>query len=308
MTCRWRLAAVLGAATIAGAVALAEVPPADEAVRARAVVVGLDHIPIAVNDLDAAAAHYRELGFTLKPGTLHDNGIRNQHAKFADGTELELITAPKAVDPLTATYRRHLTAGDGPAFLAFYAPAMARLGEQLDAVRQAYRMDRGFIDIPSDDPLGYIFFGPRNRSPTDRPEHFVHANTAESLLGVWIAADNLSRERRLLRAVGATFSRRVVRAPDRLTVDVARLPEGEVLLLPAARQLVSGRRVVGATLRVASLDKARAALSRFDLLPGGGVDSTRLVLPPSVTHGIWLELREGRSDDPAGRGQAPPLH
>jgi catechol 2,3-dioxygenase-like lactoylglutathione lyase family enzyme len=68
------------------------------------VVVGLDHIPIAVADLERAAERYRRLGFTLKPGRAHKNGIRNQHAKFADGTELELITAPEGRDSLT----RHL--------------------------------------------------------------------------------------------------------------------------------------------------------------------------------------------------------
>jgi hypothetical protein len=72
----------------------------------QAVVGGLDHVPIAVNDLERAAAGYRRLGFALKPGRPHDNGIRNQHVKFRDGTELELITAPDARDALTRTYRR----------------------------------------------------------------------------------------------------------------------------------------------------------------------------------------------------------
>ena len=115
------------------------------------VVVGLDHIPIAVSDLEAAADRYRELGFTLKAGRPHDNGIQNQHAKFPDGTELELITAPEARDALTTTYRRHLESGDGPAFLALYAPTMERATERLEATGQ-----------PS---LEYIFLGPRNHSP-----------------------------------------------------------------------------------------------------------------------------------------------
>jgi hypothetical protein len=90
----------------------ASFPPPDPA------VIGLDHIPIAVGDLARAADDYRALGFALKPGRPHDNGIQNQHVKFTDGTELELITAPAAGDALTTTYRRHLENGDGPAFLA----------------------------------------------------------------------------------------------------------------------------------------------------------------------------------------------
>ena len=61
-------------------------------------VTGLDHIIILVNNLEAAASRYRAMGFALKPGRPHDNGIRNQHVKFEDGTELELLTAPEAKD------------------------------------------------------------------------------------------------------------------------------------------------------------------------------------------------------------------
>ena len=106
-------------------------------------------------------------------------------------------------------------------------------------------------------------FGPRNHSPTDRAEHFAHANTAESLVSVWIAADDLSRERGLLRVLGATFSRTLVRVPDPLTAEVARLPEGDVVLLPARYQRVPGRRIVGATLRVRSLETAGTVLSKI---------------------------------------------
>jgi catechol 2,3-dioxygenase-like lactoylglutathione lyase family enzyme len=244
------------------------------------VVVGLDHIPIAVSDLQAAAERYRELGFTLKAGRPHDNGIQNQHAKFPDGTELELITAPEARDPLTTTYRRHLESGDGPAFLALYAPTMGRATERLEAMGQ--------------ESLEYIFLGPRNHSPTDRPEHFAHANGALSLISVWLAGEDLSRERRLLQALGARLERAEVHVPDPLMADVARLPEGEVVLLPASSQLVVGRRIVGATVRVKSLASVHRLLgSRALARPrvSGGHRSS-VFFPPAITHGLWLELRE----------------
>jgi catechol 2,3-dioxygenase-like lactoylglutathione lyase family enzyme len=259
-------------------------------------ITGLDHIPIAVADLARAADDYRALGFALKPGRPHDDGIQNQHVKFRDGTELELITAPEARDALTTTYREHLKNGDGPAFLALFAPRMADADARLTAAKIAHaRGSVGGIDFPPAGGLGYLFLFGRNQSPTDLPEHFAHVNTAEALIGVWLAAGDLSRERRLLQELGAAIGQADVRVPDAIHATVARLREGEVVLLPAARQLVPGRRIVGATLRVASLDTARAVLGRGQPSPPEIVtsaDGRSVFLAPSRTHGLWLEFRE----------------
>jgi hypothetical protein len=208
----------------------------------------------------------------LKPGRPHDNGIRNQHAKFLDGTELELITAPEARDDLTATYRKHLAAGDGPAFVAFHVPGLSQAGRNA---------------APP-----YVFFGGLNRSPTDKPEHFTHPNGAEALIGVWLADDDLSRERTLLQAIGARIERRAVRVPDQLTTDVARVGEDEVVLLPGRFQIVPGHRIVGATVAVKNVDAARRLLERTLGAPLQAA-SRSVFLPPAATNGLWLELRQG---------------
>lgn len=238
---------------------------------------GLDHIPIAVANLEQAADRYKALGFALKPGRPHDNGIRNQHVKLTDGTELELITAPEARDALTNKYRRHIVAGDGPAFLALYAPGRSRAADNA---------------VPD-----YIFFGPRNSSPTDRPEHFAHPNGAESLIAVWLAGDDLTGERQLLTGMGARTADEDVRVPDALKAPVARLSEGAVVLLPGRRQLIPGRRIVGATLRVKNVAAAQAVIAQgpagpLTVVSGRGYSS--IFLPPDLTHGLWLELRELR--------------
>jgi catechol 2,3-dioxygenase-like lactoylglutathione lyase family enzyme len=252
------------------------------------VVAGLDHVPIAVTDLEAAAAAYRALGFTLKPGRPHDNGIRNEHAKFADGTELELITAPDARDALTTTYRRHLAQGDGPAFLALFAPDLVKAAERLASVKIGHERLRSIVDLEEPE-LEHLFLGGRNASPTDRPEHFVHANGATSLIAVWLAGD-LSPDRRLLEAVGAQVRTGVVRVPDPMTAPVARLAEGEVLLLPADRQVRAGRKIVGVTLRVGSLAAVQRVLAR----PGAPAPQRvgdSVFVPPDRAHGLWIEFR-----------------
>jgi hypothetical protein len=236
-----------------------------------AAILGLDHIPIAVGNLERAADRFRALGFVLKPGRPHANGIRNEHAKFSDGTELELITAPAARDDLTRKYRRHLAAGDGPAFLAFYAPDQSRVTRPLPP---------------------YVFLGGRQRSPTDQPEHFAHPNGADSFISVWLAGADLSRERELMRAHGAAFTRQTVRVPEAVTADVARLREGDVVFLPADRQQVKGRPIVGATVRVKSAAAARRVIESAGIAVRVAPGGASAFVAPEAANGLWLEFRE----------------
>jgi catechol 2,3-dioxygenase-like lactoylglutathione lyase family enzyme len=256
---------------------------------------GLDHIPLAVADLEMAAQRYRQLGFTLKPGRPHDNGIRNQHAKFPDGTEIELITAVEARDALTIEYLRHLIKGDGPVFVAFFAPDMDSVARQLDAAGRTYRRAEGLLSFPEGDDLRYIFFGHRNRSPTDRSEHFRHANGAEALIGVWIAGDDLSAEQDLLARMGASIAGEDFHVPENVRGTVARLPQAEILFLPDSRQLKPGRRIVGATVRTRDLEALRRVLAvcPWNMPPVVRTKhGSSMFLPPDLTHGIWLEFRE----------------
>jgi catechol 2,3-dioxygenase-like lactoylglutathione lyase family enzyme len=285
----WRMSPIVGACGVLALVApgfadywLQAAPPA---------VIGLDHVPIAVADLDAAAADYRALGFTLKPGTVHDNGLRNEHAKFVDGTELELITAPAATDSLTTTYRQFLRAGDGPAFLALFMSSPADVAQQLATVQQRFQQQGRSIDIPNDDPFGFLFFGRRNASPTDRPEHFQHPNSGESFVSVWLAPEDPASARRLFTALGAAISPVQIDVPSRATAEVARFAEGDVILLPLSSRVTKDRPIVGVTVRVRSLQTARNVVLR--VAKPVRDEPGRLVLPPAAAHGTWLEQREG---------------
>ncbi len=55
-------------------------------------ILGLDHVVIAVRDLNAAIASYRGLGFTVQPGGRHPGRTsHNALIVFADGAYIELI-------------------------------------------------------------------------------------------------------------------------------------------------------------------------------------------------------------------------
>ncbi len=251
-------------------------PPAEARPPVR---IGLDHIPLAVSQLDSAAAAFQALGFTLKPGRDHANGIRNAHVKFPDGAGIELITVPKGVDALSTHYWNHLQKGDGPAFVSFHARDTGRLHEALRDGGYTFEQ-RGEITTLSAPEFAFLFLVRDNRSPGDRPEHFAHANGATALRSVWIATEHGAALARLLETLGGRARVRTVAAPDSVEATVVELDAGEVVLLPAERQVVPGRPVIGAGFRVRG--RARA---------------DRILIEPERAHGLWIEFVAGETPE-----------
>lgn len=257
-----------------------------------AVVHGLDHIPLAVKDLEQSKADFEALGFVLKPGRPHANGLRNAHAKFPDGTEIELITAPAAVDALTSDYRNWLKGGDGPAFLGLYTPDFNALIERLARFGLALDRKGDLVTFSESADLRRLFFARRQHSPTDRPEHFAHANTALSLAGVWLAG--VVAEQHLLLKLGVTPTDNPPCGPFGSGSAVFSLSEGEITFLPAAARLAPDRSIVAATVTVRNLATARSILTanRIPYVQVAGCARDSLWVRPADTHGLWLELRQ----------------
>ena len=92
-------------------------------------MLAVDHVPVAVRQLRDAEREYAALGFTIKPGRLHANGLRNAHIKFADGTSLELITPERGeTDAMTRDYAAFLALHEGGAYLSLRTPLLDSAG------------------------------------------------------------------------------------------------------------------------------------------------------------------------------------
>ena len=77
----------------------------------------IDHVVIAVRDLDRAAADFAHLGFTLTPRGFHSIGSQN-HCIMLGTNYIELLAAPVA-HPWLDYYRRFLEQGEGVAAIAY---------------------------------------------------------------------------------------------------------------------------------------------------------------------------------------------
>lgn len=255
-------------------------------------IIGIDHMPTAVKSLDEATAAYRKLGFALKPGRLHEGGIRNSHVKFEDGSGIELISPPGTpADDLSTHYIEFLKLGDGPAYIGLHSRNIEALKRALQSAGFKYNDDSGVLDEPL---LDFLFLVQDNRSPTDRPEHFAHANSSFGLTGVWLALDDARREHleRLLTVLGAMKSKTNILAPGSIDAEVFAVQNGRVVVLPKRFQIQNGRPIVGAEFRVRDVAKTACGRLTDETSPAASGSPRRCLVTPSEAHGLWLEFHE----------------
>jgi catechol 2,3-dioxygenase-like lactoylglutathione lyase family enzyme len=127
--------------------------------------LSLDHIVIAVSDLDAAIRDYRALGFSVVPGGEHAGGVtHNALVVFADGSYLELI-AFRRPDPEARWWRVLDGAGEG---FVDYALLPADVGAEVERAKAGGLDLEGPFDGGRARPDGAVLRWQTARSP--RPD------------------------------------------------------------------------------------------------------------------------------------------
>ena len=148
-------------------------------------------------------------------------------------------------------------------------------------------------------PLDHLFFILIRARPPDLPEHLSHANTALGLYAVWLVRGDASPERQLFQRLGYGLRPSAASLPAGDALHEIELASGRLYLLEPARGSV-GRPIAGATIEVADLDRAVAALAPATATSAtlGSDPRGRFIrVPPERAHGMWLEFLQ-----PAGPG------
>jgi hypothetical protein len=222
---------------------------AQETCRASASAPALDHTILVVRDLDSAAAGFRRLGFRIKNGRLHANGLLNRHVKFRDGSGIELMTVRgRPGDAMARDYAMLLESGEGGVYAAMGVPALPAAERAAAALRlETLRSSSGpwrFVSFPPASPAAAIFFSTGGAAVRDADSVFAHAPAVDGIAEVWIEGGPALGE--LLSSLGATQCGRA-RGPDGRRGRRWALGRGTLVVVPAR----SGARprVLGAVLR-----------------------------------------------------------
>ena len=280
---------------------------------------GIDHLVLAVADLEAARQRYGALGFTLTPPARHPFGTANSLVQL-DGAFLELLSVaePAAIPPhgpgsfsFAAFNGDYLAHGEGFSMLvldsrdaradneAFREAGLATY-EPFDFSRSA-RLPSGenakvgfslaFTSHPAIESAG--FFVCQQHAPEHfwRSEYQRHDNTARTLEEVCLVADRPLHFVKFLQ--GFAGSREIVATEERVEITTAR---GAIRVLTAdgfaeryAAAPPSSHRLpvlAGYTVGVSDFDAVRAAVERADVATVEG--EARLTVVPGDAFGTAL--------------------
>jgi catechol 2,3-dioxygenase-like lactoylglutathione lyase family enzyme len=285
---------------------------------------GLDHVGIAVKDLDAARATFHDgLGFGgMESGRL-PNGIQNINYYFEDSTYLETLTAWDAQKAgwLADFVAKHegesfavLSVSSAQQTKEFLDGRGTKTGAPIEGSIQTARSNGGhwqtlFFDhspLPAD-PIFFIAYPPEVRAKNlaklaeavRSGKIYKHPNGALGVKAAWLAVSDLDAAVKSFEAIGmpadAAISEPRLGAKGR-TIDAGQgkiflvtpsTPDGEVAKLLKER---GGPGLMGLSIEVSILGVAQGFVARFTSKPaltGAGV------LGQSVwvfAHGSWLEL------------------
>lgn len=189
---------------------------------------GIDHLVLAVRDLDAAARVYEGLGFTLTPRAQHNDrmGTSNRLVQFAGGNFIELLEVDRprtlaphdfSVSPPFFSFGAHnldflkrhtglsalvLSGTDGHADAAAFARDGIGSYRPFNFERQATLPDGNKVTVAfglayatSPDMPSLCFFTCHNKTPEYfwKPAYQKHANGARRIAAVYLAAEDPAR-------------------------------------------------------------------------------------------------------------------
>ena len=187
-------------------------------------LLGIDHIVIAVRDLDAAARDYEKLGFTVVPGGKHPVGTHNVLIGFADGAYIELIAFYR--DNPDHRWWAALQRGEG--FVDFCMQTDDLIGDTVRLRAAGVKIDdpipwsrarpdgyqlKWLLSLARDEHRGVAPFLIQDETPRDErvPPQTKHANGAAGIATVTVSVDDLPSLRRWYRAVLGPDGRAVER-------------------------------------------------------------------------------------------------
>ncbi len=292
---------------------------------------GLDHVGVAVKDLDATTHVYHDLlGFNRPVEGRLPNGLRNVNYYFSDATYLETLVYWDRVkakwladftDAHSGALFAVVSAYSPDATTAFLSARGIQIGAPISGTIQTAGEDAAppekwktfFLPkgtLPGD-PLYFIAYKRDEReaflSQLDDPRarrQFLHKNTALGMRAVWFAVPDLEAASRAYESIGlprkrdfddptlAAKGRAFGAGAGEIWLLAPSAPDGKTALFLAER---GGPGIMGITLAAGSISVAAKVIGEGTgaaMTTYDGQLGTSIRVGPELTLGVWLEFSQ----------------
>jgi catechol 2,3-dioxygenase-like lactoylglutathione lyase family enzyme len=290
---------------------------------------GVDHVGVGVRDLAQAQHDYEQLGFRVGKGGHFPGGVSNVIVSFQDNSYLELLIVSGSTPVgLASEFADFVKKHEGAMFLGIDVSSAKAAEDYLKARNfDVDDPDPGSVmkegettlpppmwysvsaaDKPAADkkgisiPIFWIEYVSTERQEKRRAAGLVdHPNTAMRIHAVWFAVHDAEAQLRTLRDAGLEDGES--REVKFLSAHGREVKAGQGVLLLLESRDKNGlltkflsdhdEDIIGLSIEVADLGKARQLAETGTgrkLETYKGSYGTSFLLPPEVTHGVWIEM------------------
>jgi catechol 2,3-dioxygenase-like lactoylglutathione lyase family enzyme len=287
---------------------------------------GLDHVGIAVRDLETAKKTYRDvLGFAVFAFGKFPSGNRSAGSYLESGL-LELTTCWDPAKTIGGVVAKFLEKHEGALFVGLEASpvddaakllrtrgfkikgpesgSMSDDPDQHDPVPnvgswryagfESGPVPAAHLPAKSEDAVFFIEYAPS--------VGIVHANTAKKLSSVWMGVRELGTSVGAYESIGFRASRKLTVSQLGAQGQELEAGDGSILLLQPKNSTGSvasflaergAEGIMGVSIEVASLQTARSLLeanTKRQFEPYAGPYGESILIPPELTYGVWIEF------------------
>jgi catechol 2,3-dioxygenase-like lactoylglutathione lyase family enzyme len=263
-------------------------------------ITRLDHIVIAVKNLDAAAATYKKLGFTLTPRGLHEGKGTGNHCIMFASTYIELLGIVEETGAKGRLAERVNARGEGAMGIAYGADdadqtyaALRAAGIEaeppndlsrpldLDGKRDMVRFRNIMLPkLALPETIQFVCTHVTPELTRARREWQLHPNGATGVAEIIITATDVAAARAQLAPA----------ALNNAAITVVTRTEAEQRFTAKALAAAPTTGIVALTIRVNEPDAAAAMLDMAKL--PHRETSNSVIVPASAAHGVVIEFAE----------------
>ncbi|MCB9248740.1 MAG: VOC family protein [Ignavibacteriales bacterium] len=252
-----------------------------------------DHVIIGTNNLNKSSTLFTNLGFLVKEGNKHKNGITNSFVEFIDGSEIELMEVDNPTDELSKEYGNLINANK-------YGLQFAVRVDEINKLKSSFsQLNKGFTElsvnntyntlslknINSELPIFFIQYNSENNNVLTN-----HKNKAKRISAIWISTKDIKQTAKELVNFGfdAIDNYKIPEA----TGKVIRFKNNnfEIILIESDKYEISGITILVEDIKIIK-NTVKSNLSTDFIEQNRGKVNT-IILKPEITKSIWIEFSE----------------